>query len=519
MEFLLDPSLWAGLLTLIVLEIVLGVDNLVFIAIIAKKLPERLVSRALYTGLALALVLRLGFLSVMAWLAGLTEPLFSVMGHAFSLRDLILLGGGLFLVYKATTELHERLEAPAPKEEKEEVRRAGPSFAAVIVQILLIDMVFSLDSIITAIGMVDNLGIMMTAVVVAMGIMILASRPLTEFVNAHRTVVILCLSFLLMIGFSLIADAFGVHVPKGYLYAAIGFSILIEFFNQVAQRNSEKALLRLPFRERTTMAIVNLMSGSGPEIELTDAEGRPEQKADRFASEERNMVEGVLTLADRSIKTIMTPRSDIAWINVRRGFGEIMRGVHDAPHSNFPVGDGSLDRLIGLAGAKDLVGLTPADGTEAIRGIAEKHRPLLVPETISIIRLMREIKKNHATLALVADEFGVIQGLVTVHDILEAIAGDFPEGGEHALVEPEGNGWTADGNADLLLIEQVCGADGLLKPGAGYATVAGLMLERLGRLPRRGEKIEEAGLVIEAEAVTKRSIERVKITRAQAFQA
>jgi CBS domain containing-hemolysin-like protein len=322
-----------------------------------------------------------------------------------------------------------------------------------------------------------------------------------------------------MIGFSLIADAFGVHVPKGYLYAAIGFSILIEFFNQVAQRNSEKALLRLPFRERTTMAIVSLMGGSGPEIELTDAEGRPEQKADRFESEERNMVEGVLTLADRSIKTIMTPRSDIAWINVRRSFSEIMRGVHDAPHSNFPVGDGSLDRLIGLAGAKDLVGLTPEEGTEAIRGIAEKHRPLLVPETISIIRLMREIKKNHATLALVADEFGVIQGLVTVHDILEAIAGDFPEGGEHALVEPSGDGWTADGNADLLLIEQVCGADGLLKPGAGYATVAGLMLERLGRLPRRGEKIEEAGLVIEAEAVTKRSIERVKITRAQAFQA
>ena len=224
MEFLLDPTIWVGLITLIVLEIVLGIDNLVFIAIIAKKLPASQQDKALYMGLGLALVMRLGLLSIMSWLVALTDPVFSIWEHPFSLRDLILLGGGIFLLYKATTELHERLEA-LPHTESTSQGKAG--FWFVIAQILVLDAVFSIDSIITAVGMVDNLYVMMTAVVVAMIVMIVASRPLTAFVNAHPTVVVLCLSFLLMIGCSLIAEGLGFHLPKGYLYAAIAFSIFL----------------------------------------------------------------------------------------------------------------------------------------------------------------------------------------------------------------------------------------------------------------------------------------------------
>ncbi|MDN6634070.1 MAG: TerC family protein, partial [Enterobacterales bacterium] len=191
MEFLLDPSIWVGLLTLVVLEIVLGIDNLVFIAILADKLPPKQRDKARIIGLSLALLMRLGLLSVISWMVTLTRPLFSVGDFSFSGRDLILLVGGLFLLFKATMELHERLEG-----QTHEVNNRGyASFWSVVVQIVILDAVFSLDAVITAVGMVDSLPVMMCAVVIAMAIMLLASKPLTNFVNEHPTVVVLCLSF------------------------------------------------------------------------------------------------------------------------------------------------------------------------------------------------------------------------------------------------------------------------------------------------------------------------------------
>ena len=235
MEWLLDPAAWVGLLTLVVLEIVLGIDNLIFIAILADKLPPSQRDRARILGLSLALVMRLGLLSVMSYLVTLTTPLFAVGPFSPSGRDLILMVGGFFLLFKGTMELHERLEGG------HHGGSSGPrvyaSFWVIVTQIVVLDAVFSLDSVITAVGMVDHLAIMMIAVVIAIGIMLLASKPLTRFVNAHPTVVVLCLGFLLMIGFSLLAEAFGFKVPKGYLYAAIGFSVAIEALNQVARRN------------------------------------------------------------------------------------------------------------------------------------------------------------------------------------------------------------------------------------------------------------------------------------------
>ena len=506
MEFLLDPAIWVGLITLIVLEIVLGIDNLVFIAIIAKKLPASQQNKALYVGLGLALAMRLGLLSIMSWLVALTDPVFSVWGHAFSFRDLILLGGGLFLLFKATTELHERLEA-LPHSEKHGAGKAG--FWFVIAQILILDAVFSLDSIITAVGMVDNLYVMMSAVVVAMIVMITAIRPLTDFVNRHATVVVLCLSFLLMIGCSLIAEGLGFHIPKGYLYAAIAFSILIEFFNQLAAHNASKNLERMPFRERTTDAIVRLMTRT-PGREKSEAL-KSASPHESFGREECQMVEGVLTLAERNVKTIMTPRSEIAWLNSRRSFEENMKRVQDMPHSSFPVCDGTLENVIGVVKAKDLIGMNPS--SEALVRCASEHQPLTVPETINVIRLMQDIKSSQASLVLVTDEFGVIQGLATSHDILEAIAGDFPDEGDKLSIEEIDGGWSAEGSVELFLVEQACGVDGLMNVQGDYVTLAGLLLDRMGRLPEVGDKIEEAGLVFEVADVSGHRIERVKITR------
>jgi Membrane protein TerC, possibly involved in tellurium resistance len=204
MEFLLDPGIWVGLITLIILEIVLGIDNLVFIAILAEKLPPEQRDKARVIGLSLALLMRLGLLFAISWLVTLTQPLIQLFNWTFSGRDLILLFGGLFLLYKAVTELHEKIEGKPEIQVTTKVAYAG--FTAVVAQIVILDAVFSLDSVITAVGMVDNIYVMMAAMIIAMAVMLLASKPLTNFVNRHPTVVILCLSFLLLIGISLMAE-------------------------------------------------------------------------------------------------------------------------------------------------------------------------------------------------------------------------------------------------------------------------------------------------------------------------
>src|SRR5262244_3722849 len=233
MDWLGDPQIWASLLTLTALEIVLGIDNLIFIAILADRLPEHQRNRARRLGLALALFVRLGLLASISWIFGLTAPIFALFGHDFSWRDLILIGGGLFLLFKGTREIHERIEGD---DEEEAGHGHRASFTGVIVQILVLDIVFSLDSVITAVGMANHLWVMATAIIIAVVIMLVASRPLAEFVERHPTVKMLALSFLLLIGMTLIADGAGFHVPRGYIYAAIGFSVLVEALNQLSAR-------------------------------------------------------------------------------------------------------------------------------------------------------------------------------------------------------------------------------------------------------------------------------------------
>jgi predicted tellurium resistance membrane protein TerC len=232
-ELLTSPEAWVALLTLTALEIVLGIDNIIFLSVIVSRIPPAQAKRARQIGLALALVFRIALLSALVWLIGLTEPLFTVKGFAVSWRDIILIGGGLFLLAKATHEIHNEVDAP-----DEEQRATGKSaFMMVILQIIVIDMVFSLDSIITAIGMVQELAIMITAVVVACLIMYLSSGPVARFVAEHPTTKMLALAFLVLIGVALVADGFKFHIPRGYIYFAIAFSAAVEFFNVLAKRN------------------------------------------------------------------------------------------------------------------------------------------------------------------------------------------------------------------------------------------------------------------------------------------
>jgi predicted tellurium resistance membrane protein TerC len=230
-----DPAAWAALVTLVALEVVLGIDNLIFIAIVTNKVPEEQRALARKVGIGLALVLRLLLLGTVALIVQLTQPIFSVFGRGFSWRDLILIAGGLFLVWKATKEIHHRVD-PDPEPDLFDRKGAGLGLAAALGQIVVLDLVFSIDSIITAVGMTRDIVIMAIAVIVAVIAMMVAATPLSNFINANPTVVMLALGFLLMIGMVLLADGFGAHVPKGYIYAAMAFSVGVEALNMLARR-------------------------------------------------------------------------------------------------------------------------------------------------------------------------------------------------------------------------------------------------------------------------------------------
>ncbi|MBN9071800.1 MAG: TerC family protein [Rhizobiales bacterium] len=237
--FVNDPTAWVALLTLVVLEVVLGIDNLIFISILTNKLPPQHRVKARRLGIGAALVMRLILLATISVIVRLTQPVFTVFEHGFSWRDMILIAGGLFLVWKATKEIHHTVD---PADHKNDLvgRAVSMTLGGAVFQILLLDLVFSIDSIITAVGMTDEIAIMYIAVIVAVGVMMLAATPLADFIEKNPTIVMLALGFLLMIGMTLIADGMGYHVPKGYIYAAMGFSALVEALNMLARRRRAK---------------------------------------------------------------------------------------------------------------------------------------------------------------------------------------------------------------------------------------------------------------------------------------
>jgi predicted tellurium resistance membrane protein TerC len=250
MDWLTNPEIWIALVTLTALEIVLGIDNIIFLSIVAGKLPAHQQRKARRIGLAGAMVMRLVLLLSLAWIMGLTDPLFEILGQEISGRDIILIGGGLFLLAKGTHEIHDKLEGEEGRASGKMVR----SFAGVIVQIMLLDMIFSLDSVITAVGMVKQVWVMAAAIIIAVVVMLISVEPIAAFVEQHPTVKMLALAFLLLIGATLIAEGFGHEIPRGYIYFALGFSVFVEALNLRTRKRVKPVELRQPYSEEKTAA-------------------------------------------------------------------------------------------------------------------------------------------------------------------------------------------------------------------------------------------------------------------------
>ena len=503
------PTAWAALFSLVILEVVLGVDNLVFIAILADRVEPRLRDHVRIVGLGMALLLRIVLLITVFWLSKPTSPIIG----SFSVRDIIFILGGFFLLYKATTELHERLEG-APQEVSGQ--KSFSRFWPVVAQIMVLDAVFSLDAVITAVGMVEHLGhisIAIVAVSIAISLMLLASKPLTTFVNAHPTVVVLCLSFLLMIGFSLVADGFGFHVPKEYIYAAIGFSVVIEIFNQIAQRNYKKYQSSRSRRARTTEAILRLMGDKyGLETVTETRNDGQSSEATSIAGEESNMISGVLSLGERSLRSLMTPRNRISWVDIADSPDAIRADLLEDAHGYYPVCRGSLDELLGVGRGTDILEALRSEGK--LDNFDKLRVATVAPESMDAIRLLKLMRQASAHMVIAVDEFGSISGLITPVDIFEIIAGEFRDEDEKPdIVELEDGRLLVQGHADLHLLEQELDSEDLLSPDSDYGTVAGLLLDRFGHLPERGEVLEYAGLRFVVDKVSDRRIEEVLISR------
>lgn len=517
LEWMSDPSAWVGLATLVILEIVLGIDNLVFIAILAEKLPVEQRNKARVIGLTLALGMRLILLASIAWVVTLTAPLFSIFNHAFSGRDLILLFGGIFLLFKATMELHERI---AGKEHLKDDNPVHAAFWVVIAQIVVLDAVFSLDSVITAVGMVKDLSIMVTAVIVAMAVMLWFSKALMDYVNRHPSVVILCLGFLWGIGLLLVAEGFGFHIPKAYLYAAIGFSALVEGLNQLTRRKQEKRVTTTDLRYRTASAVLRMLGGKTvSHADKNHAEPENILKTDAFADEifdEQHsmyhsvMVQGVLGLSERPVKSVMTPRPELQWLNLDDDNVALKQRLMSTQHTRLIVARGELDNLQGIVATHSVFNDFVTTGEFHI----EQHlrQPLVVHENAHILMVMEQLRQTPMQVAIVLNEYGSIEGIITPIDILEAIAGEFQDEDEPEVVaESLSDGsWILEGLTDIRHVSLLLGQD-LVDENEQYSTLSGFILSHLGRLPEENESFSYNGYHFKVMTMDGQKIDKVHI--------
>lgn len=512
----MDPTIWIGLSTLIILEIVLGIDNIVFIAILTEKVSPQNRDQARIVGLSLALIMRIFLLLFTGWLVTLTTPLFTAFNINFNARQLIMLIGGIFLLFKGTMELNERLEGGSTEHAKQ---KKTSHFWTVVIQIVALDAVFSLDSVITAVGIVEHIPVMIAAVCIAMVVMMIASKPLAIFVNSHPTIVILCLSFLLMIGFSLVAEGFGFEIPKGYLYAAIGFSIIIEFFNQLAMFNRRRFLNTKPLRQRTAEAILHLLKGDVEDEELDsttkDLVADAGKNTEVFNAQELSMVERVLGLAQRSVSSIMTSRQNIKLININDNIDEILAEISENQHTRIIVTDDvSIDEPLGIIPVNDLL-KEILHNREHLSLSKLIKQPLIFPETISLLIALEQFKHAKTHFAFVVDEFGSMQGVVSVTDVTETIAGDFPTENEdidvrHDIQTQGEDCWIANGYTPLEELVRYIPLE--LDERREYHTLAGLLMEKSQHIPSVGEVIILGDYRFEILSIESHRIIKVKIT-------
>lgn len=518
MLWVLDPTAWLGLLTLTAIQVVLGIDNLLFIAILSARLPARQGKTARYIGLGGALIIRIILMIFAAYVMAMSEPLFTVLNFEVSVRDLMMFLGGAFLIYKSTEELHSKLEDQSNEESVSVSKSAGHSFVIVATQIMILDVLFSGDSIITAVGMTNHVYIMIIAVTIAMALLMWASGFIAVFVSKHPTVVILCLGFLLLIGFSLIMESFHIEVPKGYLYSAIGFSLLIEIFNQASRKTvlNLKHSNNMQARQVAAHLVLRLLGSKNDDDVHSIKEAivsRP--SAYVFNKQEKEMVSRVLEMSSLPVKAVMTARTDLQTIKVDGTKEYILNKALSCTKSLLiAYRSGHKDQPLGFVSRADVLGLFVEDKVDVAHMEKIVQEPLYLPQTINILSALEQFRQSKKYFGFVFDEFGGFEGIVTVHDVVEEITGEMPEKSETPEIVrygKDGNSFRVDGDAILPDVARVTGLE--LSPSEHYQTIAGYVLDRLQRVPKQGETLEVGDWKIEVFSADATAINVLKLYR------
>ncbi|MXP50923.1 TerC family protein [Pantoea sp. SoEX] len=413
MEIILHPSIWIDLLALVVLEILLGIDNLVFITILTDNLPIKQRDQARLIGLSIALVMRLILIFFISWLIAFNN-------FNFSGRNLILLVGGLFLVFKSIIELYKRLENN--QNNIISTSKINNNFWFIIIQVVILDVIFSLDSVITAVGIINNLTLIIVAVIISTMIMFFLSKPLNKFFSLYPSVTIICLSFLLVMGVFLIAESLNFYIPRSYLYSIITFSIFIEIFNQISKKNS---IRNRKYSNVNIMKYKNILHVKNKKNNLRSDNDNTYLFLSEIIDSE-HFTKEFDKLFSKTIKCIMTPRDRVDWIDITESIDNIRNKLTQNPHNIFPICHKNLDKIIGIAKAKDILILLNLESN--IGNLTSNNKPVtFVLDSINSFQLIEIIYTSQHDFIIVINEFGMIQGIITTFDILKTFTNLFSE--------------------------------------------------------------------------------------------
>ncbi|CAL4321859.1 UPF0053 inner membrane protein YoaE [Buchnera aphidicola (Chaitophorus populicola)] len=515
MGILLDPSTWTGLLALVLLEIILGIDNLVFLTIITKKLNPNQRTKARNIGLVLSLLIRIIFLYFISWSTSFTTPLYSNQYVTISGREFILFIGGIFLSVFSLMELYDKLYHKSIKRTK---HKQYSYFWLIILQIIILDIIFSLDSIITAIGIVNNFIIISTSMIIAMFFMLALLNSLKNFIQKYKKILILCLGFLLIIGINLTLESLGLYFSKKYLYTAVGFCIFVELFNQISKYHFLLYQYHRPFRKRMLEHFLKILKREETkDIKVIKRFNKDntriysKKEYTNFNKEEKYMISSLLNLSIRSVKSIMTPRTEISWININHSYNIIKKKLLNAPHNLFPVCKGEIDKVIGVVRAKELI--IKIENKESILKFVSKNKPIIISDEVNLIKLLKILKKSKGNIILVKDKFNILQGLVTPLDFLKAIAGDFPDSDETPDIIKKNNSWLVKGHTNLYSLQQSLNTKDLIKRNNTQVSISGLIIEKNGNIPVKGQVIKISSFTFKILKLTNYKIDLIKIKK------